>query len=411
MSRITSSVCVIAIVGAHLLGCDSATQIAQDLAASAPASAPPSVLNGQSMWAWAGNTDYFLGPSRSFEFDVDHGWLNKLALLENGSAVPEFDGNDPNNGAHTTQTMVETANDPNARTMRRHVKVFIPNGGFGDGRVLTYTLVETSINPAFKGTPQETASKVFTVVTPTPPQGITAYMERCFRSGVPLPPDWSETSAEWQLRGNLAPNDNLLQPVVNAFVWTYQDPRFRGACIALPRGGSGQRAGLAGIICQSAVSARACFWDSRLRDDANPLREMPAISWPGATLEIKKLKDASNITEQDSGACPDCHRGDNVFLISPDATTWSGILKNSSGTFTTRLEATARAGEPFARYAPITSAVGPGRPEDVWNNVPPTAGSANCASACHSNPSRGFANMPPMPPSCAAGGAGVEGCY
>lgn len=405
MVRLGAGVCLLAL----LCGCDAVVQVAQDAADSAPPASVPALANPVGLYAWTGNTDYFANDeaSSTFEFDVDHGFLNRLTILENGTAIPAFDGNDPNNGAHTTQVMAETASDPNAKTSRVHVKVFMPRGGFGEDRVVTFTLLEESINPAYQGTPQERATKAFTVVTPAPPQGITGYMRRCFKDGVPLPPDWAESGTAWQLRGNLGTGTNLLQPGINAFVWTHTDARFRGACIALPRGGGGQRGGLAGIICQSAVTGRACFWDSRLRDDADPLREMPAISWPGATLIIAALKDGSNITEANSGSCPICHRGDNVYLISPDDPTWSQVIKGTSN-FTTRVEASAdtRGGHP--RYIPLTSVTGPGRGGD-WENVAPAA--PGCGSTCHENPALQFQNQPmPMPPNCAVGGT-VESCY
>lgn len=237
----------------------------------------------------------------------------------------------------------------------------------------------------------------------------TAYMAECRAQGVPIPPDWAETGTPWINQGNLGTGSNLLQPGVDAFVWTYSDPAVRGACIALPRGsGVGS---LAGIICQSATTGAACFWDNRRRDDNDPLREMPSLGWLGQQLKISELKDATNLTESGSGICTECHRGNNAFLISPDDLTWDKVLRgplvtSPGSTFTTRVEASSdnQGGRP--RYVPITSLAGqPPRPG--WNNAFQAEG---CASECHEIPTFEFSNIPnPMPPNCSAGG--VENCY
>lgn len=247
----------------------------------------------------------------------------------------------------------------------------------------------------------------------------TPYMAHCRAQGVPIPPDWAETGTAWELQGNLRTGSNLLQPGQDAFVWTYTDPLVRGACIALPRG-SGASESLAGIICQSATTGAACFWDNRRRDNANPLRQMPTLGWRGQTLIISELKDATNLTELGSGVCTNCHRGNNVFLISPDDLTWGNVLRGPlvttpGSTFTTRVEASSdnTGGKP--RYVPITSLAGqPPRPN--WVNPFSAVG---CAGACHENPpvvpGNDFGTPASMPPICAMDAMGamdrVENCY
>jgi hypothetical protein len=249
---------------------------------------------------------------------------------------------------------------------------------------------------------------VVSVTYPTRQGGDTDYMAFCRKQRVPVPPDFALSGTQWALQGPL--QTNLLGPGQAAHVWTYRDPVRRGACIALPRGGSGERAGLSGIICQSATTGRACFWDSRERDDANPLRQMPTIDWTQQTLRIAKLKDGSNLTEPGSGICTDCHRGNNAFLISPDDPIWANVLRGSlpisvGSTFTTKVERSDDTQGGHPRYIPVTFPAS--RP--AWVNK--FNANAGCGGMCHENPiyEKPF-GIPSMPPACAVGGD-VEECY
>jgi hypothetical protein len=214
----------------------------------------------------------------------------------------------------------------------------------------------------------------------------TRYMADCRTHRVPIPPDWAESGTAWVQQGTLT--ENLLQPGQYAAVWTFSDPSVRGACIALPRG-SGGPGSPAGIICQSATTGHACFWDNKLRG----VDPEEFIGWSGQRLVITDLKDGSNL----NSACTGCHRGNNVFLISPDDATWAKVLRgplsgSSTGTFTTRVETSSdnRGGHP--RYIPITTL--PERPG--WENT--FAGALGCSGACHETP---VVSAPSMPPDCA----------
>lgn len=262
---------------------------------------------------------------------------------------------------------------------------------------------------------------------PTRQDGDTDYMAFCRKSRVPIPPDWALSGTAWVLQGNLGDpsGTNLLQPPgpnsrPDAFVWTYSDPVRRGACIALPRGVAGQRGGIAGIICQSAETGHACFWDSRQRDNNNPLREMPLLDWRTQILRISELKDASNLTEPGSGTCPECHRGNNVFLIAPEDPTWKKVLTglgfaggnhtNQGGTFTTRVEASSDMNGGHPRYIPVTY---PSMRPD-WANIFQVGG---CAGKCHekgedfTSRDGGIPRAPLMLPACAQREEEVENCY
>lgn len=236
----------------------------------------------------------------------------------------------------------------------------------------------------------------------------TAYMSECRTQGVPIPPNWSVNSTRWTRHGTIR-NSNLLDPGVDATVWSYTDPVVRGACIALPRAGSptpGARGGLAGIICQNADTGAACFWDSRWRDAGNPMRQMPAIDWASSTLIIGQLKDATNITEQGSGVCTECHRGNNVFLMAPDDPVWATVMRGSLPTtagsnFTTRIFGSSDMQGGHPRYVPLSGQ------RAGWQNDFRAGG---CGAACHESPALGFGVVPPMPPLCATGGD-TENCY
>lgn len=241
----------------------------------------------------------------------------------------------------------------------------------------------------------------------------TPYMAECRKRGVPIPPDWSIRSTAWVRHGNLADTgNNTLQGSAAAHVWTYTHPRVRGACIALPRGGGGGRAGLAGIICQSAATGHACFWDSRLRDNANPQAEAPALDWGREIMRIAELKDATNITEQASGACPACHRGENVFIIAPDDQTWQRMMKgvDLGPTFTTKVEGSSDVRNGRPRYVPVTGIHGQSRTDAGWTN---TFLGGGCGSQCHEQAGGGFTPTVQlvMPPACANGRNDSAECY
>lgn len=241
------------------------------------------------------------------------------------------------------------------------------------------------------------------ILYPARQQGDTAYMTSCRRHNVPVPPDWEESTTAWQLQGDLGQGTNLLAktPGENAFVWTYSGP-VRGGCIALPRQG-----GLAGIICQGALTGYACFWDNKLRSDGPTAG---SIGWQGKRLTISDLQDGNVLQEN----CTECHRGNNVFLMSPDDGTWAKLLRGplvstQGSTFTTRVERSSDVREGHPRYVPLSSQ------PDWTNDFRPAAG-RSCAQ-CHEMPDLSFGpgntsgTFPPMPPACASGNTSPENCY
>lgn len=268
----------------------------------------------------------------------------------------------------------------------------------------TYSRIKVDVwieGENFAGT--KTSTPRVSILYPARQPGDTIYMTSCRRHNVPVPPDWTESTTDWQFQGDLGQGTNLLadSPGENAFVWTYSGP-IRGGCIVLPRQG-----GLAGIICQGALTGYACFWDNKLRSDgptASP------IGWRGKRLTISDLQDGNMLQEN----CTECHRGNNVFLMSPDDGTWAKVLRGPlvttpGSTFTTRVERSSDVREGHPRYIPLSSQPG-------WVNSFRSAGGRSCAQ-CHEMPDLGFGPgqasgvFPPMPPACVNGKSTPEDCY
>lgn len=213
----------------------------------------------------------------------------------------------------------------------------------------------------------------------------TGYVAGCRAESVPIPPVWSLAApGTWRYQGLL--DNELILASADTHLWTWEDPHRRGGCILLPRGG-----GAAGLICQSATTGKACFWDNIPRTGGSRL------DWNTATLDVNNLQDGDSLAEN----CTGCHRGSNVFLISPDNTTWQKVIKqsqsvaNAGANFTTRIENAA-----VARYIPIST-------QATWSNP-----SASQCIGCHERPSVGFSTQPsPMPPTCRTSNTDPTGCY
>lgn len=223
----------------------------------------------------------------------------------------------------------------------------------------------------------------------------TEYMDECRAAGVPVPPNFSIVApGPWVEQGDLT--HNLLDPGRRASVWTFTHPERAGACIALPRdaGGAGS---FTGIICQSAVTGKACFWDNMKRGE---IRRIPTRA---ETMITRELQDGRTLDENEP--CTSCHVGNNVYLMMPDDPTWAKLLRGPmngppSRNFTTVID---------RPYTPIAY--------DSWKNVP--GSDDGCTGSCHLPPSdevRGLLNAlspaqsPLMPPRCATGGD-HQSCY
>lgn len=219
------------------------------------------------------------------------------------------------------------------------------------------------------------------------PQVQSSYMKACAEAGVPIPPDWRASGTDWVKQGALSLN--MLQPGQEAIVYTWRDPRIAGGCVALPRG-DGAVGTFAGIICQSASTGRACFWDNNLKTDPYQI----PIGWR-RSLRLAELNDGSTL----NAPCTECHTGKNVFLLSPDDETWGKLMRapgldGGTSSFTTRVTASSDNSHGYPRYVPMTTTP----PRAEWVN---TFRAPVCSGACHEAPSPCVHEIPDtMPPAC-----------
>jgi len=241
--------------------------------------------------------------------------------------------------------------------------------------------------------------------------GDTAYMRTCRAQGVPIPPDWTPSSKDWEQHGHLGtilltPNHmEKVQPDQTTFagVWSFASPALRGACIAIGRsGGSFQ------VICQGAASGQACFWGN------DP--GLPHTTWTPETpaVTMSSLRDPEQGFAPGTVACTECHRGNNAFLVAPDDPTWATVLRPAQPRprFTTLVEPSAQpapsAPDGTTITAPRFTPVG-GTSMVLSNPLPTIPG---CSGACHEAhyeilekgyTPEGYVRIPrPMGPNCAS---------
>jgi hypothetical protein len=185
-------------------------------------------------------------------------------------------------------------------------------------------------------------------------QGLTGqtYIDQCVANEVPIPPDWKSPS--WVFQGDLPQSLGFVNISDGIKVFTYEDPAVPGLCVALPRVNrvaGGDEIFAMGIICQSATTGKACFWDNL--DAMGRKIRGPIDSTP---MRIADLQNGDVLREN----CTECHRGENVFVVHPG----------------TSLDFGARAATP--RWpAPVSR-------QATWENPPAfrNRGTSTC-SGCH----------------------------
>jgi hypothetical protein len=197
-------------------------------------------------------------------------------------------------------------------------------------------------------------------VRPSPrPELADTYIETCRAARVPIPPNWPDT--RWISQGRQALV--LISKSLDAEVFAFKDPAVPGVCYALPRRDSTGSVQILGIICQSAETGKACFWDNKARDDT-------PLTGVGLTLDINVIGNGFTLGE----TCTDCHRGDNAFNIHPGTALDLSRAGATGGPYVT---------DPAVRY----TAIG----QSHWINPPaltlprPPAGQSSC-TACHDLP-------------------------
>lgn len=195
------------------------------------------------------------------------------------------------------------------------------------------------------------------------------YLKACRDAGVPIPPDWG--SPDWKFVGILPKRYTFSGGADGPTqVWGYAGKETRGACIALPRTTQATKEiALLGIICQSAISGKACFWDNVDRKTGERLDGAATKN-----MKISEIQDGSVLKEN----CTNCHRGYNAFVIHP------GTPLDLGQEFEIH---------PLQRYEPISG-------QRYWGNPPPLIKDKTppCGS-CHEIPALGDDNNtdPKMP--------------
>jgi hypothetical protein len=163
-------------------GCTGMTQVAKEIADKAPAARTPEVYATRKLHTWPNDNNYY-SDGFSFNLYVKRGFANKFTILENGLQVPPFNGEDPGNAAQTVMKSTDLKHDTNALWTQTEYQIFPkivqgPNGKAippADGTVTTYTLIEESINPKYKGTADQTSSKEVKVVVVNKPCTIALF--------------------------------------------------------------------------------------------------------------------------------------------------------------------------------------------------------------------------------------------
>ena len=199
------------------------------------------------------------------------------------------------------------------------------------------------------------------------------YFARCRGQGVPVPPDFP--TGGWRRLGEQGVQ---FASQGTTDVWTYQDPTFPGLCIALPRFFANSWDGviklqLAGIICQSKTTGKACFWDNADIHRPGTRRITPTkedFDSGRAVLRMSDLQNGDVLAEN----CTHCHRGTNAFLIHKPSE------DNSRPGVENALDLPESLTNGDLRYEPISS-----NPD--WRNPPPLRArrTSPCAS-CHEIP-------------------------
>ncbi len=182
------------------------------------------------------------------------------------------------------------------------------------------------------------------------------YTKDCKAANVPIPPDWGDPA--WKLQGEIPTTRLFLNAGNPVEVWTYSIDSKPGGCIALPRWESNKSSVTLGVICQSATSNKACFWDNRPHS-GGPKFAPAELSSRSIRRDWVNGYDSALV---EGGKCTNCHRGSNVFALHSDTVLSPSLPFNTQTT---------------APYTPINSL--------GWTNPPLTTlpGAGGCTS-CHS---------------------------
>jgi hypothetical protein len=217
------------------------------------------------------------------------------------------------------------------------------------------------------------------VLSATTNQG-QAYINECMANQVPIPPTIGVLdpagTAGWKSQGFI-PTSTQFIVQSPAEVRTYKSTSPAGMCYALPRYDSTQtNVNLDGVICLSAVTSKACFWDNQIAGSgfSFPAGTHIPIGVPNTAIDPSGRYQAGGfeLLGGSGGVCTDCHAGENPYITHPKADLGGGVLWESLRTVQ---------GLPtFApnRYDPIVAAAWP---QNDLSQADPTVPTA--CSVCH----------------------------
>src|SRR5438045_2775786 len=129
-----------------LAGCGSTTAtpdilsgvvtIAAMLAESAPPAKPPEVYAQDGLHQWEGDPNYY-STGYHFTLYLKNGFANSLEFKEDGKVIPYFDGNDPQNGAHTVYYSSVISSSDTGHWTQTSITIIPPQGGQPNGTTHT----------------------------------------------------------------------------------------------------------------------------------------------------------------------------------------------------------------------------------------------------------------------------------
>jgi hypothetical protein len=207
-----------------------------------------------------------------------------------------------------------------------------------------------------------------------------AYINECMANQVPIPPTIGVLdpagTAGWKSQGFI-PTSTQFIVQSPAEVRTYKSTSPAGMCYALPRYDPSQSTvNLDGVICLSAVTSKACFWDNQMAGSgfSFPAGTHIPIGVPNTAIDPSGRYQAGGfeLLGGSGGVCTDCHAGENPYITHPKADLGGGVLWETLRTVQ---------GLPtFApnRYDPLVAAAWP---QNDLSQADPTVPPA--CSACH----------------------------
>jgi hypothetical protein len=140
-----------------LTSCSGLQQVSEDIANSAPPATPPRILETKKLHKWDNDNNRY-SAGLSFVLIVQRGFSNELEIMEDNSPIPRQNSSDPLDASRTVYRIEDVSHDTNLGTTKSEIVILpkvVAGGGPPHGTKHTYSLREHSINPKFKGTPEE----------------------------------------------------------------------------------------------------------------------------------------------------------------------------------------------------------------------------------------------------------------